>query len=105
MGAAVAGAAGASGVTDGKYCRGGTCGCAAALAAPTDAGGGPDGLELGNAGGPARPGGAATGGMALGTSIKVSALTDGDPTESLTDGSRGASFETQKRPWQRGQLA
>ena len=91
---------GASGVTEGKYCRGGT--------------GGGSGCRR-RTGGGRRPaaesatapaaGGAATGGAATGACVNVSALADGDPPESLTDGSSGASFETQKRPWQRGQLA
>jgi hypothetical protein len=86
---------GAGGVTDGKYCRGGIPGGTGALTVP----------EPDEAGDVARSGGVTRGGVATGASVKISVLADDNPTESLTDGSSGASFETQKRPWQRGQLA
>ena len=93
---------GASGVTEGKYCRGGTCGGTTALAAADaeNVAAGPEAGEVGIG----RPGGVATG-PGNGTCVNVSVLTVGMPAESLTEGSSGASFETQKRPWQRGQLA
>jgi hypothetical protein len=47
----------------------------------------------------------ATGGAAMGASVNVRVPADSDAAESLTEGSKGASFETQNRPWQRGQLA
>jgi len=77
----------------------------AALAGPADSGGGPAGPERGKVGEVAgRPDGA-TAGAATGACVKVSVPSDGDPPESPGDGSSGASFETQNRPWQRGQLA
>jgi hypothetical protein len=73
---------------------------------PADAGDGPAKPKLGAAGGgTGRLGGTAIGGAALGRGVNVSVLTGGAATESPADGSSGASLETQKRPWQRGQLA
>ncbi len=84
------------GVTEGKYCRGETGGGLV----------GPAGVEPDGAGdGSGRPGGTASGGVATGTCVNVSPPGKGNPPESVTDGSSGASFETQNRPWQRGQFA
>jgi hypothetical protein len=98
--------AGDSGVTDGRYCSGGTCDGAAALAVTVGVGNGLASSDAGKVGAAtSRPGGVATGGVATGTCVNVSVLTVGMPAESLTDGSNGESFETQNRPWQRGQFA
>ena len=70
----------------------------------TNAGNVSAGLEMGEVGdGIDRTVGVATGGVATG--VCASVLADDKPTESLTAGSSGVSFATQKRPWQRGQLA
>jgi hypothetical protein len=50
-------------------------------------------------------GGETMGGVATGASVNVSVPTAGAATASFNAGSTGASFETQNRPWQRGQLA
>jgi hypothetical protein len=89
---------GAEGVTDGKNGRGGAGGDVAGLER------GELGVGVGRLAG-ATGGGPPVGGLESGTCVNVSVLCGGDPTASLLDGSSGASFDTQNRPWQRGQLA